>query len=222
MATTEPVSHKGVDGVDRQIGIVLEEYRQIEGEKRMVAQALLAVTGLLLAAIAAVAANLKSDNLLPLVVLAPATLVAGWAGAVLKAYADEYVVYLSVVEERLQQLCGASSPVMGWNTIWSATSGRADQYKTKRVASIAPMLGAAMIVALAAMVAGLYAMVNSAPLKDWPTGALAAACLGYVAVTTGIGAMLALTWLQRRGRLRSSEAAFKAHLGVASAPIVHE
>jgi hypothetical protein len=68
---------------ERLLTVVLEGYRQLEAEKRLVAQALLGVTGLLLAAVAAVAANLKPDNLLPLVVLAPAVLVAGWVGAVL-------------------------------------------------------------------------------------------------------------------------------------------
>jgi hypothetical protein len=197
---------------DREVSVALEEYRQIEAEKRVVAQELLAVTGLLLAAVAAIAANVKADDLLPLVVVAPAVLVAGWVGAILKVYADEYVVYLSVVEERLRELCGSPTPVMGWNTIWSRAGTLSTIRGARRVASIVPLLSAAIVIAVAAVVAGLYAITNSAPINGWPFQARVAACVAYAFLNGGLGLMIGFAWFRGVARLKSSEATFRQHL----------
>ncbi len=197
-----------------EIDIVLAEYQQVESEKRMVAQALLALTGLLLAGIAAIAASVDPKDLLPVVVLAPAGLLAAWAGAILKSYADEYVLYLAVLEEKLHSLCGSAHPPMGWNRIWAPTTGYGKAIGAQRVASIAPLMGAVIVAAGGAVLVGLYAVVASAVLAPLGDRVVGLACIAYILFNLALAGSVATTWLGRTARLRRSRDAFRKHHGL--------
>ncbi len=197
-----------------EIEIVLAEYAQIESEKRMVAQALLALTGLLLAGIAAIAASIDPTDLLPVVVLGPAGLIAAWAGAILKAYADEYVLYLAVLEEKLHGLCGSVHPPLGWNRLWAPTTGYGASIGAQRVASIGPLMGGVFLAAAAAVLVGIYAVIRSAVLAPLGDPVVVAACLAYAIANVLLAGMVARTWFGRIPRLTKSRDAFRKHHGL--------
>lgn len=199
----------------REIDIVLAEYVQIESEKRMVAQALLALTGLLLAGIAAIAASIDPADLLPVVVLGPAGLIAAWAGAILKSYADEYVLYLAILEEKLQVLSGSVHPPMGWNRIWAPTTGYGMAIGAQRVASIGPLMGGVFIAATGAVLVGLYAVVVSGVLKPLGDQAIAVASVAYVVFNLALAGSVVATWFGRTKKLKKSRKAFRMHHGLA-------
>lgn len=196
------------------LNVALAEYAAIESEKRIVAQALLAVTGLVVVAAAAIAGAVSAANLLPLMLLSPATLVGAWAGAVLKAYADEYVNYLAVLEDQMGVITRAPRPVMGWNTFWSTGHKKARRLGTDRSASILPLLTAALIGAGLSIGVGVYAIHHSHVLDPLPYLAAMAIQGSYVVFNVVLAGMVLLTWKRGQHRQAASTKAFRTYFGL--------
>jgi hypothetical protein len=95
----------------------LAEYRELETEKRQMAQALLGLTGLVGAGLALAVANVTKDEPLPLAVLGPAIFSYIWVAATLRSYISEYAIHLISVEREVCALAGPRRPLT-WETEW--------------------------------------------------------------------------------------------------------
>lgn len=198
---------------DKMIDVLLSEYREVQAEKRLIAQALLATTALLAAGLVAISSAVTPDNSLPAAMFAPVLQGSIWVAVALNSLADEYVVYLSVLEERIAQIANAPVPPMWWNSAWARglIGSRTPHMPScaRRITSAGPMLAVGAAAGVALLFVGLYAASTSPLIGQMSFPYMYLMYGAYVVFNVALLAGALRTWVIRKERLLAARLRFR-------------
>ena len=106
--------------VDVALQALLADYREAKAEKRLILQAIFALTALLAGAAGIIGSAASDKNTLPLALLAPLASGSVWVFAALFVYVSDLTVYLAVIERRISSLVPLSPPVLQSELLWDS------------------------------------------------------------------------------------------------------
>lgn len=189
-ARRPPLDGHGSAGTAVAIEIVLAEFRELEAEKRQFAQALLAVTGIVVGADAVLVAQATAEHPLPLVGLAPLTLAAFALVLNLRRYISKFIGHLANMEDQLNELGGGQ--LLGWERSWYDVGPESRLFgRGGFVVAVAFGIGLATIGLWVGLSSSLVTGVSATPtsssavapaLPAWPDWLKGVAATAYIAL----------------------------------------